>query len=435
MGRQAASEIRQTLGFVDDPELQAYVQKIGQAMAASSERPGLPWEFHVVDDPTPNAFALPGGFIYVTRGMMNLMTSEAELAGVLGHEIAHVTARHSVNQISKQQVAQLGLGVAGIFFPAVQEASPAIGSGLGLLFLKYGRDDERQADELGLAYSTKQGYAASEFDDVFEALGRTAGKEEGRLPDWLSTHPSSAERVETARTRAAALEPQAAGKHVGEAEFLRQIDGLVYGENPRHGFFRKNAFYHPDLRFSLTFPGGWQTQNLPQAVVAAAQDGSAAIELTLAPAETASQALAGFARQSGLQVGQPVRRSVNGLPAMGAEFFAKTQNGGIRGIAAFVEQGGRVYQIVGYGAAPRYAAYAPAVNGTIQSFQTVSDPEVLGVRANRIEIVQAPRDLTLAEFAKEFPSRVSVEQLAVINHLSDASARISRGSLVKRVVS
>ena len=165
------------------------------------------------------------------------------------------------------------------------------------------------------------------------------------------------------------------------------------GENPRHGFFRENAFYHPDLRFSLRFPGGWQTQNLPQAVVAAARDGSAAIELTLAPGETAAQAFSGFARQSGLQLGQPV-------PALGERpsrswrrIRRQTQSGGIRGIVAFVEQGGRVYRIVGYGAATRYVDYAPAVNATIQSFQTVSDPDVLGVRGNRIAIVQVPRDL------------------------------------------
>ena len=124
MGREAAAGVGQTLGFVDDPELQGYVRQIGLRQAAASERPNLPWEFHVVDDPSPNAFALPGGFIYVTRGMLNLMTSEAELAGVLGHEIGHVTARHSVNQLSQQQLAQLGLGLGGILFPKAGAIAP-----------------------------------------------------------------------------------------------------------------------------------------------------------------------------------------------------------------------------------------------------------------------------------------------------------------------
>ena len=152
MGRQAAQQVAQTLGFIEDDGLQALVQQVGARLAADSERPSLPWEFHVVDDPTPNAFALPGGFIYVTRGMVTLMTSEAQLASVLGHEIGHVTARHSVAQISQQQLAQIGLGLGSIFSPAVQQLSSALGAGLQLLFLRHGRDDERQADELGFRY-------------------------------------------------------------------------------------------------------------------------------------------------------------------------------------------------------------------------------------------------------------------------------------------
>jgi predicted Zn-dependent protease len=144
MGREAAAEIQTALGLVDDTSLQSYVQRIGRQEAAISERPNLPWQFHVVDDPTPNAFALPGGFIYVTRGMMALMTSEAELAGVLGHEIGHVTARDTVNQLSKQQVAQLGFGLGSIFVPEMQQFGSLAGAGLNLLFLKYGRDDERE---------------------------------------------------------------------------------------------------------------------------------------------------------------------------------------------------------------------------------------------------------------------------------------------------
>ena len=328
-----------------------------------------------------------------------------------------MTARHSVNQISKQQVAQLGLGVAGIFFPEVQEASPAIGSGLGLLFLKYGRDDERQADELGFAYSTKSGYAASEFEDVFEALGRMAGKEEGRLPNWLSTHPSSEERVETARTRAAALAPQAAGQRVGEAEFLRQIDGLAYGENPRHGFFRENAFYHPDLRSVF---GSWRVADAEPAAGGCCGgaghvgghrvdarswgDGGAGVQRLCA-------AVGASARSTGTALGERPSRSGRRIRRQDTK-WRHPRHCRVRGA------GRRVYRIVGYGAATRYADYAPAVNATIQSFQTVSDPDVLGVRGNRIAIVQVPRDLTLAEFAKQFPSTVPVEQLAVINHLT-----------------
>ncbi|HEX8907544.1 MAG TPA: M48 family metalloprotease, partial [Longimicrobiaceae bacterium] len=153
MGQQGAQEVAQTLGLLPDQALQDYVQRIGAALAAKSERPNLQWTFRAVDDPSPNAFALPGGYIFVTRGILNLMDSEAELAGVLGHEIGHVTARHTVQQLSRQQLAQLGLGIGSILSPTVAQLGNALGSGLQLLFLKYGRDDERQADELGFRYS------------------------------------------------------------------------------------------------------------------------------------------------------------------------------------------------------------------------------------------------------------------------------------------
>jgi predicted Zn-dependent protease len=432
LGRQAAAEAQQSIGLVRDPELQEYVSRIGLALAAKSERPDLPWQFQVVDDPSPNAFALPGGFIFVTRGMLTLMTSEAELAGVLGHEIGHVTARHSVNQISKQQLAQIGLGLGGILFPTVQELSPAIGSGLGLLFLKYGRDDEREADELGFSYAAAGGYDVSEFGDVFEALGRMSDGQAGALPNWLSSHPTSEERVRTARERAAAMPPPAGARSGGD-DFLRRIDGLVYGKNPRDGFFRDNTFYHPDLQFQFRVPAGWQGQNLTQAVVAAAPDGAAAIELTLVPVASAEEGVRRFAAQQGLQVGNVGRRTLNGLPVAGAEFAAQAQQTAIRGVVFYIEHRERVYQLVGYTAAQRFAAHSGAIVSSLESFAPVRDPAVLNVQPNRIDIVRLDRAQTLAEFAQRNKSVLPVEQLAVINHVPDPNTRLAAGTLVKRV--
>jgi predicted Zn-dependent protease len=433
MGQQAAQEVRQTIGIVDDGALQAYVQRIGRQLAAVSERPDLPWEFHVVDDPTPNAFALPGGFIYITRGMMNLLTSEAELASILGHEIAHVTARHSVNQISKQQLTQLGLGLGGVFFPTVQELSPLIGTGLNLLFLKYSRDDERQADDVGFGYMLEEGYRATEFDDVFATLQRIGDEQASALPSWLSTHPAPEERVATAKARAA--KAGQTGGRVGREQYLRQIDGLVFGKNPRHGFFKDNVFYHPDFRIQVRFPPGWQTQNLPQAVVGVAPNRTAALELTLAPGDDAERALRAFASQSDVQVGPPDVRRLDGLDGLVAEFIAATPQGQVRGIATFVESGGRVFRLVGYSPASRFRAVSVMLTSAIGSFSRVTDPSVLSVTANRIDVVQLSHTQTLSEFAQRFPSVVPVERLAVLNHVAGGSSRFSAGTLVKRVTS
>src|SRR5690606_29392753 len=162
MGAEAAGQVAQQIGLVEDGALQQYVAAAGQRLAAVSERPDLPWQFGVVDDPTPNAFALPGGYIFVTRGLMGLLTSEAQLAAVLGHEIGHVTARHYVAQMSRAQLAQLGLGLGMILSPEVAQLGDLLGSGVQLLFLKYGRDVERQSDELGFRYMLDVGYDVEE---------------------------------------------------------------------------------------------------------------------------------------------------------------------------------------------------------------------------------------------------------------------------------
>ena len=433
MGRQAAQQVAQTLGFIEDDELQGLVQRVGRRLAADSERPSLPWEFHVVDDATPNAFALPGGFIYVTRGMVTLMTSEAQLASVLGHEIGHVTARHSVAQISQQQLAQIGLGLGSIFVPGVQQLSSALGAGLQLLFLRNGREDERQADELGFRYIRVHGYDVQEFGKVFASLERTSEASGGSpVPAWLSTHPAPGERVETAAARAAAvgLQPNAT---VGRETFLRELEEIVYGENPRNGFFREQAFYHPDLRFQLRFPDGWQTQNTPQAVVAVAAQGAAVFQLKLSPAGSAAAAMQQFAGQQGLQVGNAARVSVNGLQAATAEFAAQTEQGVVQGRIAFLEHGGRTYQLVGYTAAQTYPAAASTFEAIIGSFGPLTDPALLAVQPNRVDIVTARRTETLADWARDVPSAISVEELAIINQLPGPSATVEAATLLKRV--
>src|SRR5687768_9342800 len=197
MGQEADQEVASSLGLYPDEALQAYVAGLGKALAATGERPSPPWTFRVVDDPVVNAFALPGGYIYVTRGIMAHLNSEAELAAVLGHEIGHVTARHTANQISKQQVAQLGLAVAMVASSDVGRYAAVAQQGLGALFLKFSRDDERQADELGLRYLQRTDHDPRQMPAVFSMLERvSAADSAGALPEWLATHPSPENRRE-----------------------------------------------------------------------------------------------------------------------------------------------------------------------------------------------------------------------------------------------
>jgi predicted Zn-dependent protease len=432
MGQAAAAEVRQTIGLVDDAALQDYVSATGLALARTSERPKLPWSFQVVDDPTPNAFALPGGFIFVTRGMLNLMDSQAELASVLGHEIGHVTARHSVTAISRQQLAQLGLGLGGIFFPQVQPFGQAIGAGLGLLFLKHGRDAERQADQLAVQYAGGRNYDVRETIDVFESLGRAGDEQRSALPAWLSTHPAPAERIDALKEYIAA--GARGGSVVDRAEYLRQIEGLVYGDNPRQGFFRDQVFYHPDLQFRFSLPPGWQAQNLTQAVEAISPNRDAAIVLMLAQGTSATAAARRLASQQNVRVVQSSAERINRLPSVVSLFEAATEGGVVRGIAAHIELRGRVYELIGYAPLERFAANDTAIERALTSFGPLTDRAMLSIQPRRIDIVTIRESMTVAEFAREYGSPIPIDELALINQAEGANSVLPAGSMVKRVV-
>lgn len=434
IGRSAAAEVQATIGLVEAPELQQYVQHVGLTLARTSHRPNLPWSFAVVDDPTPNAFALPGGYIFLTRGMMTLMNSEAELASVLGHEIGHVTARHSVTAISRQQLAQLGLGLGGAFFPAVQPFGDVLGAGLSLLFLKHGRDAERQADDLGFEYAVQHGYSGTEMADVFTALQRMGDDQRSPLPGWLATHPAEAERIEEVQKRIAA-QPATADARVGQPEYLDAIDGLIYGDNPRHGFFRDGVFYHPELRFRFDVPPEWQTQNLRDAVVGISPGQDAMVQLTLAGKNDPVRTASAFFSQSGIQALQSSQRTINGAPAVVTVFDAATQQGVVRGVVAHLSYGGLTYQLLGYTPRPRFGSYGSTFEQVIGSFGPVNDPAILGVQPNRVDIVRLPEAMTVEAFSRRYDSVAPLPELATINQVAGPEAVLPAGALVKRVIS
>lgn len=435
MGQQGAQQVEQELGLVNDQALQNYVHQIGTALAAKSERPNLPWRFRVVEDPTPNAFALPGGFIYVTRGLLEYMNSEAELASVLGHEIGHVTAKHSVTQMSQQQLAQVALGVGSIISPTVAQFGNIAAQGLGLLFLKYGRDDERQADDLGFRYALTQGYDVREMDDVFRSLQRIGeASKQSPLPNWLATHPGEAERIQTISAKVAQVPAaQLATTRTGAQEFMQRVDGLIYGVNPRNGFFQGTTFYHPDLRFQIAFPTGWQGQNLSQAVVGVSPQQDAMIQLTLAQGNSPEAAARTFLGQQGIQAGQASSQTVNGVPAVASTFQAQTEQGVIQGLAAFFTYNGNTYQVLAYSPAERYGNYTNTFRSSLGSFAPVTDSRILNVQPNKIDVVSLPQAMSLAQFAQRYPSAISIAELAVVNQVEDPNAQIPAGTLLKQV--
>jgi predicted Zn-dependent protease len=436
MGREADQQVAQQLGLYPDRELQAYVERLGKRLAAESERPNLPWTFRVVDDPVVNAFALPGGYIYVTRGLLSHLTSEAELVSVLGHEIGHVTGRHSVEQMSKAQLAQIGLIAGMILKPELANYGDLANTGLQLMFLKYGRDDEREADDLGLRYMLRENYDPREMSGVFETLARVSQREMkgARIPGWLSTHPTPENRIQRIEEHVAKLGGNHSQATVGRERFLQEIDNVVFGQNPREGYFRGNTFIHPELGFQLTFPQGWKMNNQKQAVGAISPQQDAVVVLTLSNRRSPEEAAREFFSQQGIVQGQSLRAELGGLPAVARVFgVQRGQSGDLQGIAAFVEHGNRVYQVLGYTLANRWRGYDDLLSSSLGSFERVRDRRLLDVQPQRIDIVSLPSAMTLEEFARRYPSDVDLETLAIINH-ANTNTRFPAGTEVKRVV-
>ena len=434
IGKEQAQEAAEQMGLVNDPGLQQYVSGIGMELAKHSERPELPWQFHVIDDPTPNAFALPGGPVFVTRGLMTLMNSEAQLATVVGHEIGHVTARHSVNQLSKQQLAQLGLGIGAVLVPGGDQVAGLASQGLELLFLKYGRDDERQADELGFRYALNDGYDVREMGKVFLALERSSELEGAqKIPDWQSTHPAEPERIANVDKRVAALGAGYKPGRVDGPEYLQHVNGLAYGENPRNGFFRDGTFYHPEMKFQFTVPANWKTQNAPTAVQAINPQQNGAVQLTVAGKGSPEQAARQFQQQEGIEAGEATRENLNGVPSVVAPFQAQTQQGTLTGLAGFIGYGGTTYELVTYAPAQAFEQNEAAFRKIIRSFRPLDDPKILNVQPPKIEVVKLDRPMSLTQFAQQRAGGLSAERLAVLNQVEDPKATLPAGTQLKRV--
>ena len=434
MGQQFSQEVESSIPLVDDAGLQAYVEGVGLALAAVSERPDLPWSFRVVDDPVVNAFALPGGPVYVTRGILALFSSEAEMAAVLGHEIGHITARHSVEQISRAQLAGIGLAVGSMLSRDIARYSGLASQGLQVLFLSFGRDDEHESDMLGVRYAGRVDYDVRESVTMHVKLDRIGDLSNGGgIPSWLSTHPSSEDRIERLHALVDTI-PGLADAKLGGDEYLFHIDDLVYGEDPRQGYFTESLFLHPDLRFQIRFPDGWQTANLLSVVGGQAPSQDAIVQLTLASEGSShAEAARAFFSQDGVSSGRVGRERINGLPATMGSFQAQTEQGALEGIAAFLDHGGLTYRIMGYTVQGRLRDHENAFLRFIRSFEILTDRAALSVEPMRIQLYTLERASSIAEISRRKPSPASEARLAILNGVQETE-RIPAGTTIKWVV-
>jgi len=434
LGKQTDAEVRKQYGVYEEQKLRAYVNDMGRRLAAVSHRPNLPYTFEIVDASVVNAFAVPGGYVYFTRGILAYVNNEAELAGVMGHELGHITARHSAQQYSRAQLAQLGVVVGGLFLG--DWVSGIAQFGVGMLFLSFSRDNERQADALGVEYATRAGYDGKELAGFFETLERmNPGSDRSGLPGWFSTHPSPEDRVVAVRRDAVQWQQRLGIRDlkVNREVYLRHIEGLVYGEDPRQGYVEEGVFYHPGMKFQFPVPADWRVNNTQSQVQMMSENKEGGIVFSIASAASPKDAAAKFTRSNRASVLASDPITVSGFPAHRLVSDVRSQSGTIRAVSYFIQKDKAIFYFHGLSAPSVFDKHLNTFERTMRGFKQLSDSKKINVKPDRIRLRATRTSGTVESGLRSLgvPTK-DLEDIALLNGL-DLKENLPPNRLVKVV--
>jgi predicted Zn-dependent protease len=441
-GAVVAQMVEEQIGLVDDPRLVAYVRAIGRRVAAQSPRKDVEYRFFVVDMQDPNAFALPGGYIYVSRGLVALVNSEDELAGVIGHEVGHVAALHyAKRQIRSAPFLPVRFATAltgaltSIVSPTLGRTIAGVGKVSSALVLSpYSRGQENEADELGQQFAARAGWDPAGISTFMATLAREQALQ-GHDPErssFLSTHPTSPARSARTAERASTLtRAQVPPIAADRGDLFGRMEGLLVGPSAAEGVFDDNQFLHPVLGFAVAFPRSWETANTNQAVGATSPDEDAVVVLTLAgegkdPVKAARE----FRTESGQRVGDLESFEIGGLDATRSQlktggFFSR------RTVAlTWVAYGGRIYQIAGISASSDFPDFQPTFAAVPKSFHPLRQADRDSIREDRLYVVRAQEGEEIENILDRSGSRWNPEAAAIANGVQ-VDTRFEAGVPVK----
>jgi predicted Zn-dependent protease len=426
LGQKYSANVMKEMPAYRNPALEEMVQRIGKQLALHSHRPNLAYQFTIVDSAAVNAFALPGGYIFITRGMLAYLNSEAELAAVLGHEIGHVTARHSVRQQSTATVT----GIVGAVV-AVSTGIDGVDSLTNLagtaIVRGYGREHELEADRLGAEYLAKSGYDPDAMLEVVGVLKNQeafevaiAGKE-GRQPNvyhgLFSTHPDNDARFKEVVSAAKKFKTGTTTR-IGRDSFLLRLDGVTFGDSEREGIIRGNRFYHKDMDISLTFPKDWHIDNQAEKIIATPKSNDGLVQMTVAEIK-GQQSPQQFMKQR-LQLKnmtQGEKFTAGKLPGYTAIAEGKTPYGARRVRYAVIHRDDSAYIFAGAASdRNKTGKYDAATLATAKSLHRLSAAEKKLALGNKLDIIRATRGITYADLARQSPiGDYPEEQLRLLN--------------------
>ncbi len=439
LGAESDPQIVAQFGLYDDAELQSFINARGQEMVKVSHRPDMKFTFRILDSDVVNAFAVPGGYVYFTRGIMAHFNNEAEFAGVLGHEIGHVTARHSAEQYTKATLANVLLIGGMIVSKELRTFANEAQTAMSLLFLKYSRDNESQSDALGAEYSTKVGYDADEMAEFFKTLKALSADSGAEIPTFTSTHPDPADRYNKVKEHAAAWKAQVPKStyKVNRDAYLKMVDGIVYGEDPRQGYVENSVFYHPELKFQFPVPSNWRLVNSPTQVQMAPSDGKALMIFTISQGGSLEAAATATNQELQLTVQNKRNLTVNGLPALEVLTTQTSQDpnsGQTNSIAVqsmYIQYKSDIYVFHGVSTPQAFQSYDGQFDRTMSGFKTLTDASKINVKPERINLVNVKSSGTLSQAlqANGVPS-ARVKEFAILNGM-ESNAQVKAGTMIK----
>lgn len=437
IGAEEAKKVEAEMGLIEDAQFLPYLDALGQRLAKESPRQDVTCQFQVADMAEPNAFALPGGHVYVSRGLLALVNSEDELAGVVGHEIGHVAARHTVQKISRQgpfaAVFGIASGLAGLVVPFVGDIIGGIGDlTQGLIFSPYSRGQETEADRVGQEMAAKAGWDPAALSVFLNTLEREVElmSKEPRKPGFFDSHPTTPDRVKKTAEHAKELKrTNRAPISATHESFLARLDGMVYGQRAANGIFEGRTFLHPDMNFLVQFPETWEHENTPQKIVSAASNGEGAV-IVGAVAEGTDPldgARAVEKKTKSDVVAKTEKLTIGGLPAAHMQIKA---DGNITLDITWIAHGGLIYQVAGMAPTKHFDTLQPLFHSIAHSFRPLSASERAGIKEKRIRLVKARAGESIEALAARTTSAWKKEQIAVMNNLA-VGDQLKEGQVIK----
>jgi predicted Zn-dependent protease len=441
-GNEAAKIVEQEIGLLADADLENYIDQLGQRLALQSPRTNLVHTFHVVEMKEPNAFALPGGHVYVSRGLLALCNSEDELATVIGHEIGHVAARHSVQRQAAsvplapvRLAAGIGGAIAGIVSPGLGKLVAGVGQLPGALALaNYSRDQEREADRLGQEFAAASGFDPIALSTFMHSLAREeelAGNDPNRR-SFFQSHPPSPDRSRDAVAFAAELtiSTDQPPPLTQRRFFFDVLDGISVGDNAAEGVFIEDRFLHPGLRVGMRLPKDWKYQNTRRALVAQQKDQLAYLILEIADkGSDPMEAALVFDKEVQLE-SSPRRLEIHGLQAVDAVTTVGRGRDSVRLQLTWISHDGLVYRIMGAASPRDFDSMLSTFNESMGSFHVLSASELNEIHQNTLRITTTKKREDLEQLGKRTRNQWPVDQTEVANALESGIAPAS-GSLIK----